>query len=368
VARPFYFLPVNSILHQQPHPHRGYWFCQIAGWSLYGAANAAAAALFGGVPWLRALVQMAVLAAMGLGLSHLLWLVIRRRRWNCLRWTARTQRLIVASLLLGAVAGLLERLLGLAEWQAQGFSIETISMQHLALFLAQCANWILLFGVWTATYVAVQYIRARRSAELRESELARALQTSELRLLKSQLNPHFLFNALNTVRALIADDPARAQSAVTQLARTLRYTLQSGQDELVRLDEELDIVDDYLELEALRLGERLRVERDIAPEARSIRIPVMLLQTLVENALKHGISELPAGGVLRIYASVAQRVLTLEVKNARPEHPAAPTRGGIGIDNAQRRIRLLFGPEATLDLDLSRPAWALARVRLPVGL
>jgi LytS/YehU family sensor histidine kinase len=168
------------------------------------------------------------------------------------------------------------------------------------------------------------------------------------------------------VRALIADEPARAQSAVTELARTLRYTLNSGQGELVTLEQELATVQDYLALEALRLGERLRLEVDVAPQARKLRIPVMLLQTLVENAIKHGIAELPAGGVLRISARTAGGNLLLEVENPRPEVRTEHAGEGIGIANAQRRLHLLFGPDATLNLDLSQGARALARVSLPL--
>ncbi len=143
-------------------------------------------------------------------------------------------------------------------------------------------------------------MRDRHAAELRQSELSRALQSAELKLLKSQLNPHFLFNSLNSVRALIAEDPSRARDAVTQLAGLLRYTLRSDHEELVTLERELKTVGDYLALESLRLGDRMRVELDIAAGAQEVRIPVMLLQTVVENAIKHGIAELPGGGVLRI--------------------------------------------------------------------
>jgi two-component system sensor histidine kinase AlgZ len=301
-----------------------------------------------------------------MGLSHLLRLAIRRLRWRELPLAARILRVLAASLLLGMCAALLKTFLGLAAWQNADLAVGPRSLHPLLVFILQTSNWALLFILWSALYFAVLYVGERRSAELRESELARALQASELRLLKSQLNPHFLFNALNTVRALIADEPTRAQSAVTQLARTLRYTLGSGQDELVTLEQELEIVEDYLELEALRLGERLRVEREIAANASGTRIPVMLLQTLVENGIKHGIAELREGGVLRICARVADGEFVLEVKNTRPERPVPPTHQGIGIGNAQKRLRLLFGPEAVLDLDLSQPGWALARVRLPL--
>jgi LytS/YehU family sensor histidine kinase len=195
--------------------------------------------------------------------------------------------------------------------------------------------------------------------------LARALQLAELRLLKSQLNPHFLFNALNTVRSLIADNPVRAQSAVTRLANTLRYTLSSRQDELVTLAQELDIVADYLELESMRFEDRLRIETHVPEDAAGVRIPVMLLQTLVENAIKHGIAELPSGGLLRISAELQNDVLILEVENPRPPTPIQRAHEGVGLRNARDRLRLLFGARAGLDLDLSKPAVATARLRVP---
>jgi Histidine kinase len=356
---------VNHPLNEQSDSRRAYWLCQCAGWSFYGALNSIVAAAVADITWARVPLQAAVLSVTGLVLSHLLRYIIRRRRWIRLGWRARAWRIIITCLLLGVGWAASAPFIGLRGWETKGLDIGLPSLQPLVFFAVHAINWTALMMAWSALYFAALSVRHRRSAELRESELARALQASELRLLKSQLNPHFLFNALNTVRALIADDPTRAQSAVTQLARTLRYTLQSGQDELVTLDQELHIVDDYLELEALRLGERLHVERNISPQARGIRIPVMLLQTLVENAIKHGIAELPAGGLLGIRADVSQGALKLEVSNARPEHPTAGAPEGIGISNAQQRLRLLFGPEAALDLDLSRPARALARVCLP---
>jgi two-component system sensor histidine kinase AlgZ len=195
-----------------------------------------------------------------------------------------------------------------------------------------------------------------------------ALQASELRALKSQLNPHFLFNALNSVRALIGDEPELARTSITQLSRMLRYTLAAGEEDLVQFARELEITDDYLALESLRLAERLIIRKEIASSAAGARIPVMLLQTLVENAVKHGIAQLPEGGTLRISAAVADGVLALELENPRPDGTRAssePRSTGIGLANATERLRLLFGPRATLALDLSQPGSAIARVRIP---
>jgi LytS/YehU family sensor histidine kinase len=228
-------------------------------------------------------------------------------------------------------------------------------------------NWAVLYMLWLVMYFTAVGLREYRSARLIQSELARALHLAELRLLKSQLNPHFLFNALNTVRSLIADHPTRAQSAVTRLANTLRYTLNPRHTELVTLAQELEIVGDYLELESLRFEDRLRIEQHIPADAAGVHVPVMLLQTLVENAIKHGIAELPAGGLLRISAMVQNDTLILEVTNPRPLAPGRTSHEGVGLRNAHDRLRLLFGTRASLDLDLSTLNTATARLRVPLS-
>lgn len=350
----------------KPNTQRAYWLCQLVGWGLYGAARSYSVVLIGEVSWLRATVAAAVVISTGIILSHGLRLFMRRRGWRGMPLARRIPRVIAASLILGTPPALLLVLLGAAPSQSDLIPLGPPAWQPFVPFLIEPLNMSAVFLLWTAIYFGALTFREHKARALREAELARVLQATELRLLKSQLNPHFLFNALNAVRALIADEPARAQDAVTQLARTLRYTLGSGQGELVTLDQELATVEDYLALEALRLGERLRVDMDVAPQARKVRIPIMLMQTLVENAIKHGIGELPEGGVLHIRARTADGVLLLEVENPRPEPPGQRTPEGIGLLNAQRRLHLLFGAKATLNLDLSEPARALARVSLPL--
>jgi two-component system sensor histidine kinase AlgZ len=234
-------------------------------------------------------------------------------------------------------------------------------------FALEIVNWALVFMVWLTIYFTAVTVREHRSAQLKQSELARGLHLAELRLLKSQLNPHFLFNALNTVRSLIADNPARAQDGVTRLAKTLRYTLTSPQDELVTLSQELDIVADYLELESMRFEERLRIELHVPDDAAGVQIPVMLLQTLVENAIKHGVAQLPSGGLVRVSATVQSEMLVLEVENPRPPARVRTSQEGVGLQNARDRLRLLFGARASLELDLSQPSVATARLHIPVS-
>ncbi len=348
-----------------------YWLCQFIGWGLYAVGNFIGAILVLHPPAARAALDLLILSALGLGSSHVLRAYMGSHGWLQLRRTALIGRTLLASSVLGLAIATVKSSFGLAPWQMSDLPIDFAPFQHLLAVIVPALNWTFLMLLWCALYFGALSLRAHKSAQLRESELARALQLSELRGLKSQLNPHYLFNALNTVRALIAIDPTAAQRAVTQLARTLRYTLGAGQDDLVTLGQELTTVEDYLSLESLRLGERLRTQWDISLAARGVRIPVMLLQTLVENAIKHGIAELPAGGTLKVAARLETGTFTLTVENACPNPPTTPSSEGVGLRNATERLRHLFGANASLQLDVttphstpSVPARAIAQVKI----
>ncbi len=348
-----------------------YWTCQLAGWGLYTAPRIYAAAAVMNLPWLRVTVETVLLSGAGLGLTHLLREYMSRHRWSALRVPKLAWRIVVAGFILGTPLGLITPFTSISVLQDPGPVLNGIAPAYgfhgvpPLVFPLNILNWSVLFMIWLAIYFTVLAVRRHRWAELRRSELARALQQAELRLLKSQLNPHFLFNALNTVRSLIADHPSQAQRAVTRLANTLRYTLSRGHDELVTLAQELEIVADYLELESMRFEERLIVEYNVPADAGAVRIPVMLLQTVVENAIKHGIAELPSGGVLRIRAALKDGTLLLEVENPRPPKASRAAGEGTGLRNSEERLRLLFGSRASLDLDLSQPAAARTRIRIP---
>lgn len=356
-----------------------YWLCQVLGWA-FNAFSQTYSAVTNGLDasTTKIAIEVASFNALALIYTHLLRGYMKRHSWQTLGVAALLPRMFGAALLFGFPVAFIMRFTSIA-WLWVGGSPESqqaileaeVGGEVGSWFVSSdpllhgTLNWSAAIVLWMIMYFTITSLRDRRLSELRQSELARALKVAELRLLKSQLNPHFLFNCLNSVRALIADDPTGAQNAVTQLARTLRYTLTAGQEEVVSLDRELEIVADYLELESLRLGERLRIERAIADEAHSAHIPVMLLQTVVENAIKHGIAELPQGGALRISAEAREGMLIIEVENPRPQSPSQSPSQGVGLRNAAERLRLLFGAAAALDLDLSRPDLALARIRIP---
>jgi hypothetical protein len=344
---------------------RLYWTCQIAGWGGYAITQSLAAALTLNLPWPRAVLEALFLHGSALGLSHALRGYMKRRYY--LELPKLALRAVAAALVLGAPLGIVMQFTSLSalhDVAELGLSIPW-SMGPAVVLLLNMLNWSAAFMLWLALYYGVQALRQYRSAELRRSELARALQLAELRLLKSQLNPHFLFNALNTVRSLIADDPCRARGRHSP-RNTLRYTLASGQDSSSPSTRARDRAGlPRARVTALRGSVEHRLHRH--GECTSRPVPVMLLQTVVENAIKHGIAALPAGGVLKIRGDVTDGMLDLEIENPRPVLPLQKGREGIGLRNAAERLRLLFGARASIDVDLSQHALATIRIRIPEG-
>jgi LytS/YehU family sensor histidine kinase len=223
------------------------------------------------------------------------------------------------------------------------------------------AGLAMAFAGWLTIYFAVQTRRKRDALQL---ELAVVTRDAQLRSLRAQINPHFLFNSLNSIRHLIVTQPARAEVMVTGLAELLRYSLASDRTDSVSLSDELHIVDEYLDLECVRLEDRLTVERAVAPEALRARIPPMLIQTLADNAIKHGIAELPGGGVVRIEVQAANGRVEILVSNTGRLKP--PVRdGGRGLDNTKERLRLIYGDAATFTLREIHGA-VEARLALPM--
>jgi hypothetical protein len=191
---------------------------------------------------------------------------------------------------------------------------------------------------------------ASHAAERRVLEAQVTAREAELRALRAQLNPHFLFNSLNSINALVGSDPEGARRMCEGLGDFLRRTLSLGAREAVTLAEELALVDRYLAIEQVRFGARLAVERAIEPDAAACRVPPLLLQPLVENAVKHGVSGRVEGGTIRIAAARQGSRLTITIDN--PSDDDAPTRRGegVGLENVRRRLLVLGGRDAQLDV------------------
>ncbi len=285
--------------------------------------------------------------AVPLLLTHCTRRLMERWRWKQLGWRALFPRIIAMALVLANVWNAFE-----CVWihGIVGLAWNTKNSLPMVLFFQVLSYTCLLF-CWLSLYFFYHVFDRLNRSEIERFKLMSTVKEAELRALKSQVNPHFIFNSLNSLRALIDEDPARARQAVTQLANLLRYSLQSGQMETVPFEDELGVVNDYLALEQVRHEERLRLRLDIAPDALQLRIPPMLLQTLVENAVKYGISPRPEGGEIAIIARNEGGALRIQVSNPGEVATNGPvTSTGLGLRNAADRLRLIFGERASLRL------------------
>jgi two-component system sensor histidine kinase LytS len=191
----------------------------------------------------------------------------------------------------------------------------------------------------------------------RNSELQRLVSQAELRALQSQINPHFLFNALNTLYGIIPREASGARKTVLNLAEIFRYFLQSERS-FIPLSDELKIVKAYLDIERLRLGPRLEIEIDVDEAALPVLIPILSIQPLVENAIKHGLSAITRPGLLRLKAKMMNDEVLITVEDtgrgiASPNGGTGDARVGVGLANVKRRLRLCYGPETDLLVESS---------------
>jgi LytS/YehU family sensor histidine kinase len=201
--------------------------------------------------------------------------------------------------------------------------------------------------------VALSYLMLAQDraleAERKGAELQLLAQESELKALRAQLNPHFLFNSLNSLSALTAVDPARAREMCVLLSDFLRRSLGLGERRLVPLRDELDLARAYLAIEQIRFGNRLRLDWHLDGTAEGALLPTLLLQPLVENAIKHGIAALPEGGTLRLSTELTEGHVILRVENPMDEEAPAPQGLGLGLRQVRQRLLGRFGSRARFD-------------------
>ena len=205
-----------------------------------------------------------------------------------------------------------------------------------------CSLWLLFYLVW-------HYIEKNRKDQLDKLKLETTVKELELKTIKSHINPHFIFNSLNSIRALVDENPQRSRKAITELSNILRSSMQAEKSETVSLEKELDIVRDYLALEQMRFEERLKVEINVDQGTLGQPVPPMMLQTLVENAVKHGISKAVNGGVVKIKAAIVGDHLELTVQNTGQLNSKINGEG-FGIKSTEDRLNLMYQGKANFQI------------------
>jgi two-component sensor histidine kinase len=233
--------------------------------------------------------------------------------------------------------------------------------------LIQIYQNILLIALWFLAYIVYHYLDKNRKDQLDRLKLENTVKELELKTIKSHINPHFIFNSLNSIRALVDENPERARKAITELSNILRSSMKAEKSETVTLERELNIVEDYLALEHMRFEERLIVEMDIDPDTLGQPVPPMMLQTLVENSIKHGISKLVNGGVVRIVADFKEDHLELLVQNTGQLNTIL-NGDGFGIKSTQDRLNLMYQGKATFAIRNMDGNMVESKVTMPVSI
>ena len=333
-----------------------YWICQAAGWSGYLAYVLVGYIVFAKGHQVGDIVSIIVFCTVvPILMTHGLRRWMYLQHWQELREWQRKVRQFATAVVLAIIVTFA---VGLAN-----------GLAHRRIWIPpEGMGWMLLaywwaFGFWIWFYEMVHQRRRR-------DELESIARDAQLRALRGQLNPHFLFNSLNSLRSLIAENPERAASMVTGLSEILRYSLSADRKDTVLLAEEIGVIDEYVAVERARFDDRLRVEKTIDPRTLSVSVPPMIVQTLVENAVKHGISTLPGGGVVRLEVQMHDRGIRIVITNTGRLKPSTAA-GGFGLQNAAERLRLLYGYGASLRIDEeidARGERTVATLTLPLEL
>ncbi|MGA7222096.1 MAG: histidine kinase [Candidatus Acidiferrales bacterium] len=220
--------------------------------------------------------------------------------------------------------------------------------------------------VYIAIVVAAHayvYLKRVRRQEAEKCEYQQALAASELQALKMQLQPHFLFNTLHGIATLAEEDPKTAKAMIINLSNLLRTALERDSSDLIPLESELKFAKDYLELEKMRFGNRLRIEWAVAPETYQLLVPQLILQPLVENAVQHGIAPLREGGWLEVATDTNDGILNIRVRNSAGGKPSNGT--GVGLRNVEARLKYLYAGDASLRLAVAEDHTVTASLTLP---
>jgi sensor histidine kinase YesM len=230
----------------------------------------------------------------------------------------------------------------------------------------------LAFVIWTIGFNTYNYNKRLRQKEVEQLYFENRAKDLELINLRSQLNPHFLFNALNSIHSLAMMKKDSASDAVLLLSNLMRYTLNYEKRDVVPLSEEIEVVEKYLQLEKIRFGKKLNAELDISDATLDLKIPPIIVQTLVENAIKHGLKDSTEGVFIKINSHLAGEFLTINIINSgrlKKEDPSVsePKNSGIGVENTRRRLQMIYGERASFDLKNLNEKEVIATLKLPIN-
>lgn len=316
-----------------------YWTIQLSAWGFISAIIGTANVLQEGYSF-RTLVQTVEIFIALILSSHSIRVIFIRRNWFDLPMPVLILRILI---LIITLATALISFLVLLNW-----FIFKEELPNFGAFLINVILYSIFLILWSSVYLANHLFRKSHIQELHNLQLQTTQSQNELKALRDQLNPHFLFNSLNNIRALIEIDPPSAKTAITTLSSLLRSSLVLGKKTSITMQEELKLVNEYLELEKIRFEERLNYTID-SQVSESVTIPPFIIQGMVENAIKHGISKSSNPRDILIKIHYIDEKLIIEVINDGTISDDVDT--GIGVFNTKRRLQILYGEEAGFSME-----------------
>jgi two-component system LytT family sensor kinase len=333
-----------------------YWLLQVLGWTVI--------IMFEFIPYtleygfdLSDLYYALANIILVISLTHFYRLVIRKWNWSSLPLYRLVLRVIVSVMILGLVMTLVNQPLDLK-------LLRENPLTQPFVFWTYYMSWCKTLLAWILSYTVYHYVEQNRLTGYEKIMLKMSIREAEAKVLRSQLNPHFTFNALNSIRALVYEDPARAQISITQLSNILRNSLLADRRKTVDLQEELKTVEDYLELEKVRYEDRLKYNIETNPQAIYWQVPPMMLQTLVENGIKHGVSKVMGGGFVEVKSEIVDDVLLIRIFNTG--NLDGTDSGGVGLKNTAERLSILYGKAASFRIFQDREHVVCSEVRVPM--
>jgi two-component system LytT family sensor kinase len=338
-----------------------YWWYQLCGWFVFALVSLFFAYTYGYPISEKLIFKLILLVALGIAATHSLRLIILRRNWLSLPMEKVVPRLFVCLVITSFIFTFL--LLSLTEILSLSENDKKVPFLNRLLFRSIDNTSFLM--LWVLIYYAYHYFQKIRRQEVDTLRLQSLVKELELKTIKSHINPHFIFNSLNSIRALVDENPIRARNAITELSNILRSSMQAEMLETVSLEKELNIVKDYLALEQMRFEERLKVDFEIDEDTLDQPIPPMMLQTLVENAIKHGISKQINGGTVKIISDFTEHHHEIIIRNSGYLNGSKSSHG-FGLQSTRDRLSLLFGEKAKFEIKDIGGNMVEAKVILPI--
>ena len=344
--------------------NRIFWLLQFLGW---GAINMLGILLLKDLSTRFLLYNILVGIFIGVSTTSILRFYLKRHVFFDNFGIKEIARIIIATLITGFGYGLLSLVFGFLYKQIGNLETD----MDLRVFEIYNKFWLLvinsvitIFG-WVVCYLVVKLLLKLNADRIERLEVNATLKQAQLNTLKGQINPHFMFNSLNNIRGLMLEDVEKSREMLTKLSEMLRYSLTKNNVNAIALQDELEMVDNYIDLSKIQLEDRLTFIKEIAPESLRMEIPPMIIQLLVENAAKHGIGNLKEGGVIKLITRVNQESLDIEVINSGQ----LKIREGstqVGLKNIKQRLKLLYGERASFTLDPSEKE-VKAHIKIPVS-